>query len=138
MKLSHALIPSLREARADSRYLVSRVIHSLICELDHGGGEAKPEDASILGNAAEISDDMAFEIVKVWLYGRDKHQRDAWLRCPAEDHIAASERHLARWKEDPGGVDADSGLSHDAHALARSLMNLARAWLAANEERNGT
>ena len=45
-----------------------------------------------------------------------------WRNVPLDHHIQAAGRHFDAWLKDPNARDAESGLTHEAHFLARAVM----------------
>ena len=65
------------------------------------------------------------EVAAVLTYGANKYERDSWQRLPngAQRYEDAMERHLNAWRLGEN-VDAESGLSHLAHAACNLLFIL--------------
>lgn len=66
------------------------------------------------------------EVSKVFGVGADKYSRDDWAKPDngGGDHLAAAERHLAKFKDGNvvEGGENGSGLHHIDHAIARLMM----------------
>jgi hypothetical protein len=45
-----------------------------------------------------------------------------WRAVPLDHHIQAAGRHFDAWLKDNASLDAESGLTHEAHFLARAVM----------------
>lgn len=63
----------------------------------------------------KASDAFAFGALKYAEVG-------GWRRDPLDHHFQAAGRHFNAWLKDPASLDAESGLTHEAHFLARALM----------------
>lgn len=58
----------------------------------------------------------------VLTFGANKYGPNTWQDVDVERYIGALLRHLYAYREDPYGVDADSGLPHTAHLLANACF----------------
>lgn len=54
--------------------------------------------------------------------GRKQYGRDTWKTVDTERIIGALERHLMKYKDDPYGLDKDSGLPHIFHVLCNAMF----------------
>lgn len=45
-----------------------------------------------------------------------------WRNVPLDHHMQAAGRHFDAWLKDHVSLDAESGLTHEAHFLARAVM----------------
>lgn len=45
-----------------------------------------------------------------------------WRNVPLDHHIQAAGRHFDAWLKDASARDTESGLTHEAHFLARAVM----------------
>jgi hypothetical protein len=70
--------------------------------------------------------DVLNEVSKVFAVGAAKYERDDWAKPDngGGDHLAAAERHLAKFKDGNvvEGGENGSGLHHIDHAIARLMM----------------
>lgn len=58
----------------------------------------------------------------VLTHGANKYGVNTWQDVDIDRYIGALLRHLYAYREDPFGVDADSGLPHTAHLLANAVF----------------
>ena len=59
---------------------------------------------------------ILFDIAKVREYGLNKYgERESWKAVEVQRYRDAAFRHFMAYLDDPGGVDAESGLSHLSH-----------------------
>lgn len=58
----------------------------------------------------------------VLTHGANKYGVNTWQDVDIDRYIGALLRHLYAYREDPFGVDADSGLPHTAHLLANACF----------------
>jgi hypothetical protein len=65
--------------------------------------------------AVVASDAFAFGALK---YGRVGD----WRTVPLDKHLQSAGRHFHAWLKDPASICAESGLTHEAHFLARAVM----------------
>lgn len=81
------------------------------------GRAGSPPKASWLseGRAVLLADAFADGALK---YGKVGD----WRSVPLDHHIQAAGRHFDAWLKDPTSLDAESGLTHEAHFLARAVM----------------
>lgn len=64
---------------------------------------------------ALVGDAFAFGALKYGAVG-------GWSDVPLDHHLQAAGRHFHAWLQDPKSLDAESGLTHEAHFLARAIM----------------
>lgn len=58
----------------------------------------------------------------VLTFGANKYGPNTWQDVDIDRYIGALLRHLYAYREDPYGVDTDSGLPHTAHLLANACF----------------
>lgn len=63
----------------------------------------------------KASDAFAFGALKYGAVG-------GWRDVPLDHHLQAAGRHFHAWLQDPTSTDAESGLTHECHFLARAVM----------------
>lgn len=68
-----------------------------------------------IAQAARLADAFAYGVTKYGSVG-------GWRNVPVDDHLQAAGRHFNAWLRDPTSLDAESGLPHEAHFLARAVM----------------
>lgn len=54
--------------------------------------------------------------------GRKQYGKDTWKTVKTDRIIGALERHLMKYKDDPYGLDKDSGLPHIFHVLCNAMF----------------
>lgn len=118
-------LAQLDRARTELNDASADVVREVLDMIDAEQG-APEWLAECLCEAMGCRPSSAREVVSVWIRGRNKHERGSWLRCQITDHALAEGRHTILEHSDPGGLDAESGLPHRAHALARAFMAFAR------------
>lgn len=65
-----------------------------------------------------VPSQIIYDIARVREYGNNKYPeggKDNWKDVEPERYIDAAFRHLLAFKDDPDGVDAESGISHLSH-----------------------
>lgn len=62
-----------------------------------------------------LGDAFAFGALKYGAVG-------GWRGVPLDHHLQAAGRHFHAWLQDPVSLDAESGLLHESHFLARAIM----------------
>ena len=65
-----------------------------------------------------VPSQIIYYIARVREYGNNKYPeggKDNWKEVEPERYIDAAYRHLLKFKDDPYGVDEESGLPHLAH-----------------------
>jgi hypothetical protein len=62
-------------------------------------------------------------IADAFAHGALKYGRVGdWRQVPLDHHIQAAGRHFDAWLKDPASTCTESGLTHEAHFLARAIM----------------
>lgn len=73
--------------------------------------------------ASWLSEHRAVLIADAFASGALKYGRVGdWRQVQIDDHLQAAGRHFDAWLKDPNGLDAESGLPHESHFLARAVM----------------
>lgn len=73
--------------------------------------------------ASWLSERRAVLLADAFAHGALKYGRVGdWRQVPLDHHIQAAGRHFDAWLKDPASTCVESGLTHEAHFLARAIM----------------
>jgi hypothetical protein len=73
--------------------------------------------------ASWLNAQRAVLLADAFAYGAIKYGRIGdWRNVPLDHHLQAAGRHFNAWLKDHASLDAESGLTHEAHFLARAVM----------------
>lgn len=106
----------LNLVREHSRLKALVVAHGLVAIAHHTFRSGSSLSAQMTAlDFAKASDAFAHGALK---YGRVGD----WRNVPLDHHMQAAGRHFDAWRNDHASTDAESGLTHEAHFLARAVM----------------
>lgn len=78
---------------------------------------------SYANTVSTLSPELVALIGDAFAHGALKYGRVGdWQQVPLDHHMQAAGRHFDAWLNDHASLDAESGLTHDAHFLARAVM----------------
>ena len=78
---------------------------------------------SYANTVSTLSPELVALIGDAFAHGALKYGRVGdWQQVPLDHHIQAAGRHFDAWLKDPASTCTESGLTHEAHFLARAVM----------------
>ena len=105
----------------DAEHIAFMVAQAQSCEkLPERDQTAKADAGKLMLEL--IPQSLYRDLGAVLTHGANKYGVNTWQDVDIDRYIGALLRHLYAYREDPFGVDADSGLPHTAHLLANACF----------------